>query len=48
MCTLRKYFATQIYSCSFHISKLNDLKVILDLYFQYSTQTLSNDFIYQT
>jgi hypothetical protein len=27
-----KIFARQIYSFSFHISKLNDLKVIRDLY----------------
>jgi hypothetical protein len=38
---LSKYIARQIYSCSFHISKLNDLKVIRDLYFQCLTQTLS-------
>jgi hypothetical protein len=36
---LGKYFARQIYSCSFHISKLNDLKVIHDLYFQCLTQS---------
>jgi hypothetical protein len=42
MCILlRKYFARQIYSCSFHISKLNDLKVIHDLYSQYLTQIMS-------
>jgi hypothetical protein len=31
---LWKYFTRQIYSCSFHISKLNNLKVIHDLYSQ--------------
>jgi hypothetical protein len=36
-----KYFARQIYSCSFHISKLNDLKVIHDLYSQCLTQIMS-------
>jgi hypothetical protein len=38
---LRKYFTRQIYSCSFHISKLNNLIVIHDLYSQYLTQILS-------
>jgi hypothetical protein len=33
-------FSTQIYSRSFHISRLNDLKVIHDLYSQCLTQTL--------
>ena len=37
---LLKVFSRQIYSCDFHIFKLNNLKVILDLYFQYLTQTL--------
>jgi hypothetical protein len=36
-----KVFTIQIYSCSFHIFKLNDLKVIHDLYSQCLTQTLS-------
>ena len=36
-----KYFSRQIYTYSFHIFKLNDLKVIHDLYFQRLTQTLS-------
>jgi hypothetical protein len=48
MYTFIKYFARQIYSCSFHISKLNDLKVIHNLYSQCLTQIMSNDFIYQT
>jgi hypothetical protein len=38
---LWKYFARQIYSCSFHISKLNDLRVIHDLYSQCFTQIMS-------
>jgi hypothetical protein len=38
---LWKYFSRQIYSYSFHIYKLNNLKVIDDLYSQYLTQTLS-------
>jgi hypothetical protein len=38
---LWKYFARQIYSYSFLISKLNDLKVIHDLYSQCLTQILS-------
>jgi hypothetical protein len=38
---LWKYFARQIYLCSFHISKLNDLKVIHDLYSQCLTQIMS-------
>jgi hypothetical protein len=37
---LWKYFARQSYSCSFHISKLNDLKVTNDLYSQCLTKTL--------
>jgi hypothetical protein len=39
MYTFLKYYARQIYSCSFHISKLRELRVIHDLYFQYLTQT---------
>jgi hypothetical protein len=38
---LWKYFARRTYSCSFHISKLNDLKVIHDLYSQCLTQIMS-------
>jgi hypothetical protein len=38
---LWKYFSRQIYSYSFHICKLNNLKVIDDLYSQCLTQTLS-------
>jgi hypothetical protein len=38
---MKIFFTRQIYSCSFHISKLNDLKVIHDLYSQCLTQTLS-------
>jgi hypothetical protein len=38
---LQKYFAKQIYSYSFHISKLNNLKVLYDLCFQYLTKILS-------
>jgi len=36
-----KLFSRQIYSYNFHISKLNNLKVIDDLYSQCLTQTLS-------
>ena len=36
-----KVFSRQIYSYGFHISKLNNLKVIHDLYSQCLTQTLS-------
>jgi len=36
---MKVFFKTNLYS--FHISKLNNLKVIRDLYFQYLTQTLS-------
>ena len=36
-----KVFLRQIYSYNFHFSKLNNLKVIHDLYFQYLTQILS-------
>ena len=36
-----KVFLRQIYSYSFHIFKLNNLKVIHDLYSQCLTQTLS-------
>ena len=44
-----KYFSKQIYSYGFYISKLNNLKVIHDLYSQYLTQTFSkNDFIFST
>jgi len=39
--TLWKYFSRQIYSYNFYICKLNNLKVIDDLYFQSLTQTLS-------
>ena len=35
-----KIFSRQIYSCGFYIFKLNNLKVIHDLYSQYLTQTL--------
>jgi hypothetical protein len=35
------YFSRQIYLYDFHIFKLNDLKVIHDLYSQYLIQTLS-------
>ena len=38
---LWKYFSRQIYSRGFHIFKLNNLKVIHDLYSQCLTQTLS-------
>ena len=38
---LWKYFSRQIYSYNFYICKLNNLKVIDDLYSQYLTQTLS-------
>jgi len=38
---LYKYFSSQIYSYGFHISKLNNLKVIHDLCSQCLTQTLS-------
>ena len=38
---LGKYFPRQIYSYDFCILKLNNLKVIHDLYFQCLTQTLS-------
>jgi hypothetical protein len=42
MCTFTKiFFSRQIYSYSFHICKLNNLKVSYDLYFQCLTQTLS-------
>jgi hypothetical protein len=36
-----KNFSRQIYSYSFHISKLNNLKVLHDLYSQCLTQGLS-------
>jgi hypothetical protein len=36
-----KVISRQIYLYYFHISKLNELKVVDDLYFQYLTQTLS-------
>ena len=36
-----KVFSRQIYSYGFHISKLNKLKGINDLYFQCLTQILS-------
>jgi hypothetical protein len=36
-----KVFCNTTYSCSFHISKPNDLKVIHDLCFQYLTHILS-------
>ena len=36
-----KVFSRQIYLYGFHISKLNNLKVIHDLYSQYLTQALS-------
>jgi hypothetical protein len=36
-----KVISRQIYLYYFHISKLNELKVVNDLYFQYLTQTLS-------
>ena len=36
-----KDFSRQIYSYNFYICKLNNLKVINDLYFQCLTQTLS-------
>ena len=36
-----KVFSRQIYSYNFHICKLNNLKVIDDLYSQCLTQTLS-------
>ena len=36
-----KIFSRQIYSYNFHICKLNNLKVINDLYSQYLTQILS-------
>jgi hypothetical protein len=45
---LWKYFARQIYSCSFHISKLNDLKVIHDLFPMFDSNHVQNDFTYQT
>jgi hypothetical protein len=35
------YFARQIFLCSFRIFKLNDIKVIHDLFSQYLTQILS-------
>jgi hypothetical protein len=38
---MRKYFSRQIYSYSFHIFKLNNLKVINDLYSQCLTQDMS-------
>jgi hypothetical protein len=38
---LWKYFLRQIYSYGFHISKLNNLKVIHDLYTQCLTQAMS-------
>ena len=38
---LWKYFSRQIYSYNFHICKLNNLKVIDDLYSQYLTQNMS-------
>jgi hypothetical protein len=41
MYTFIKVFLRQIYSCSFHISKLNNLEVIHDLYSQCLTQILS-------
>jgi hypothetical protein len=37
---LWKYFAKQIYSCGSHISKLNELRVVNDLYSQFLTQTM--------
>jgi hypothetical protein len=37
MYTFMKVFLRQIYSYSFYICKLNDLKVIDDLYSQYLT-----------
>jgi hypothetical protein len=37
---MKVFYKTNLLCC-FHISKLNDLKVIHDLYFQYLTQTLS-------
>jgi hypothetical protein len=40
MYTFMKVFTRQIYSCNFHIFKLNGLKVICDLYSQCLTQTL--------
>ena len=36
-----KVFSRQIYSYNFHICKLNNLKVIDDLYSQYLTQNMS-------
>jgi hypothetical protein len=41
MYIFRKYILRQIYSYGFHISKLNKLKVIYDLYSQCLTQILS-------
>jgi len=38
---VRKYFLRQIYSYNFHICKLNNLKVIHDLYFQCLIQMTS-------
>jgi hypothetical protein len=42
MYTFMKVFCkTNLLICSFHISKLNDLKVIHDLYSHYLTQIIS-------
>jgi hypothetical protein len=41
MYVFMKVFSRQIYSYGFHISKLNNWKVIHDLYSQYLTQTSS-------
>jgi hypothetical protein len=38
---LWNYFTRQIYSCSFHIFKLNNLKVIHDLYSRCLIEILS-------
>jgi hypothetical protein len=44
MYTFMKVYTRQIYSCSFRISKFNNLKVIHDLYSQCLTQILSKMF----
>ena len=41
MCIFIKCFLKQIYSYNFHFFKLNNLKVIHDLYSQCLTQALS-------
>jgi hypothetical protein len=41
---LWKYFSIQIYSYNFYICKLNNLKVIDDLYSMFNPNFVQNDF----